>query len=139
MSSLAEFLFPAPAQRSARSILIWWERRRLTYNLAVGAAGLASVAWIVLAEFLIPGSPGFILAPWQPIVLFGIGANLCYTFGSVLELIAFKIWGYGLLPIGPGLYRMGLTFSLGLALLPGLVMTISLPIRVLLAIEGSLT
>ena len=138
MSSLAEFLFPAPAQRSARSILVWWEHRRLTYNLAVGAAGLASVAWIGLLESLIPGGPGFVLAPWQPIVLFGISANLCYTFGSLIESIALKIWGYGLLPIGPGLYRMGLTFSLGLALLPGLVTTLSLPIRLLLAVRESL-
>jgi len=138
MSSLAEFLFPEPAQRNVRSILIWWERRRLPYNIALGAAGLASIAWIGLMEFLIPGGPRFVLFPWQPVVVFGIGANLCYTFGSLLESIAFKIWGYGLLPIGPGLYRMGLTFSLGLALLPGLVVTISLPIRLLLAIVGSL-
>jgi len=138
MSSLAEFLFPEPSRRNVRSILIWWEKRRLPYNISLAAAGLASIAWIGLVEFLIPGEPRFVLFPWQPIVVFGIGANLCYTFGSLLESITFKIWGYGLLPIGPGLYRMGLTFSLGLALLPGLIVTISLPIRFLLSVAGVL-
>ena len=39
-------------------------------------------------------------------------------------------------PIGPGLYRMGLTFSVGLALLPGMVFTLSMILRITLAIFG---
>ena len=136
LSSLTEFLFPTPAQRNVGAIVTWWEKRRVPYNLMVGAAGLASVAWIGVAEFLAPGGAGFILVPWQPIVLFGVGANVFYTLGSVFESIALKIWGREVLPIGPGLYRMGLTFSVGLALLPGMIFTVSMIIRIILAIVG---
>ena len=136
MTALTEFLFPAPAQRNVLSILGWWEKRRVPYNLAVGAAGLASVAWIAVAELITPGGPRLVLVPWQPIVLFGIGANVFYTLGSVIESLALKVWGHGLFPIGPGLYRMGLTFSVGLALLPGMVFTLSMIVRITLAIFG---
>ncbi len=43
MTALSEFLFPAPAKRTAGAILGWWEKRRLSYNAAVGSAGLVSV------------------------------------------------------------------------------------------------
>jgi hypothetical protein len=36
-----------------------------------------------------------------------------------------KVWGRTVLPAGPSLYRMGLTFSVGLALFPTLIMTIA--------------
>lgn len=136
MTALTEFLFPTPAQRNVASIVTWWEKRRLPYNLMVGAAGLASALWIPIAELLAPGGAGFIFVPWQPIVLFAVGANVFYTLGSVVESVVHKVWGNELLPIGPGLYRMGLTFSVGLALLPGMLFTISLIVRVILAVVG---
>ena len=136
MTALTEFLFPMPAQRNVGSIVRWWEKRRAPYNLMVGVAGLASVVWMPIAEFIAPGGPGLILVPWQPIVVFGVGANVFYTLGSIIESIAHKTWGNELLPIGPGLYRMGLTFSLGLALLPGMLFTVSMIVRVILAIVG---
>lgn len=138
MTALTEFLFCMPAQRNVGSIVRWWEKRRAPYNLMVGVAGLASVVWIAIAELIAPGGPGLILVPWQPIVLFGVGANVFYTLGSIIESIAHKIWGRELLPIGPGLYRMGLTFSLGLALLPGMLFTVSMIVRVVLSMFGAI-
>ena len=138
MTALTDFLFPAPAQRNVRSIVGWWEKRRVPHNLAVGAAGLSSVARIVIAKLIAPGGPGLILVPWQPIVVFGIGANVFYALGSVIESLALKIWGHQLFPIGPGLYRIGLTFSLGLALLPGMVFTLSMILRITLVVFGVL-
>jgi hypothetical protein len=41
--------------------------------------------------------------------------------GPAAEIAAHKIWGSELLPAGPTLYRMGLTFSVGLAPLPSLI------------------
>jgi hypothetical protein len=35
-----------------------------------------------------------------------------------------RIWGRALLPVGPALYRMGLTFAVGLALFPTLIIAI---------------
>jgi len=126
MTQLTEFLFPAPAERRAGAIFSWWEKRRLAYNTWVGTAGVFTVAGGYLLSVLPPGGLG---APplgflWQPIVLFGLLANVFYTAGPVVEIVANKLFGRELLPVGPALYRIGLTFSVGLALFPLLIMMI---------------
>ena len=121
MTSLTEFLFPAPAPRSARGILRWWEGRRLGYNLIVGAAGVFSyfvtnlILWIPPHPYPPEGVP--IVLP----IVFGVGANICYTLGSIAEYAIHRLWGNKVFPVGPTLYRMGLTFSVGLALMPILI------------------
>ncbi len=131
MTELVEFLFPAPAERRPGAIWAWWERRRLAYNVWVGSAGAFTVAAGTFLSLLPPhpeGLPPLII--WQPIVLFGVLANLFYTSGAVLETLAQKLWGRQLLPVGPALYRMGLTFSVGLALFPTLIMLIGWILKV---------
>jgi hypothetical protein len=134
MSAITEFLFPAPARRSAPSIIGWWERRRLPYNLAVGAAGLVSigVGWMVSA--LPPGGVVLPMVPWQPVAIFAVMANVCYLMGPAAEIFVDKIWGRQVLPTGPVLYRMGLTFSVGLALFPALLTVIFWVARVVMAV-----
>jgi hypothetical protein len=97
-------------------IIRWWEARRLRYNLYVGAGGV--VTWLVVE---IAGSaavrPGVDFE--EPIVmligplLYGIAANVCYTFGSMVDVAAYRgsprQW----------LYTLGLRFSLVLTALPG--------------------
>jgi hypothetical protein len=39
----------------------------------------------------------------------------------VVEVAVDKIWGRPVLPVGPALFRIGLTFSVGLTLLPVLI------------------
>lgn len=136
MGALTEFLFPAPAKRSVTSIIGWWEKRRWPYNLAVGAAGAASVAWIYVGELIMTGGNISAVPPWQGVVIFGVLANICYSLGPAVEVAVDKIWGREILPVGPVLYRMGLTFSLGLALLPGMIMTVSMIVRTIFAIFG---
>ena len=130
MSALTEFLFPAPAKRTAGAIIGWWEKRRLAYNVAVGAAGIVSLGVATFFAALPPFSSAG-LPPWQPIVLFGLGANLCYFLGPATEILIEKLWGRQVLPTGPALYRMGLTFSVGLALFPALLMSILWVVRVI--------
>lgn len=135
MSQLTEFLFPAPAKRSVGGIVRWWESRRLAYNVFVGSAGLITTGVFALITALPPfSSPE--LVPWQGMVLFGVGANFFYTMGSAVEIIVEKLWGRDVLPIGPGLYRMGLTFSVGLALFPALIFTTIWVIRIVLSVFG---
>jgi len=127
MTQLVEFLFPAPAERRAGAIVSWWEKRRLAYNVWVGSAGAFTVAAGYLLSVLPPGGLG---APplgfiWRPIVIFGVLANVFYTAGPLVEILAHKLFGRQLLPVGPALYRIGLTFSVGLALFPLLIMMIS--------------
>jgi hypothetical protein len=124
MHSLTEFLFPAPAQRTTTAIVGWWERRRFAYNLAVGAAGSVSFVAMSVVDSILRGTPQ--LVPWPFVVLFGLGANVMYLLGPTIEILIEKIWGRTVLPVGPSLYRMGLTFSVGLALFPTLIMMIAL-------------
>ena len=123
MTSLAEFLFPVPARRSVPGILAWWERRRLAYNVFVGTSGLVSLAVFTTLQALPPFSSP-VIPPWQVVVIYGVGANVLYTLGSVVEIAAEKLWRGELLPIGPALYRMGLTFAVGLTLFPALLISI---------------
>lgn len=127
MTQLTEFLFPAPAERRPGAIFAWWEKRRLAYNVWVGSAGLVSVAGGLVLSLLPPFSGGGLSLGFliQPIVVFGVLANVFYTSGAVVEILAHKLFGRELLPVGPALYRMGLTFSVGLALFPLLIMVIS--------------
>jgi len=124
VSGITEFLFPAPAPRTVGAIVTWWERRRLVYNLAVGAAGSVSFVVTSAVDSLLKGTPH--LVPWPFVVLFGLGANVMYLLGPTLEILIHQVWGRTVLPTGPALYRMGLTFSVGLALFPTLLMAIAL-------------
>ena len=51
-----------------------------------------------------------------------------------MEITAEKLWGGKVLPLGPTLFRMGLTFSVGLTLLPILLVLIGWVYRIVLAI-----
>ena len=63
--------------------------------------------------------------------MFGVMANGCYLLGPAIEIALQKLWSEKLLPVGPALFRMGLTFSVGLALFPTLIFMIAWVIRVL--------
>lgn len=135
MSALAEFLFAAPASRTTPAIIAWWERRRLAYNAWVGAAGLVSLGTVSSYAALSGGEevfPGALIAA----AIFGGMANLCYFFGPATELLFEKLWGRRVLPTGPLLYRAGLTFSVGLALFPTLLVVMLMTVRVILALLG---
>jgi hypothetical protein len=133
MSALEEFLFPAPARRTIPSIVRWWEARRIRYNVIVGATGLTGlgIAWVV--THLPPAAHPFPLI-WQPIVVIGVLANLCYLLGPAVEAAVEKLSSGRILPLGPALFRMGLTFSVGLAFLPVLASGLDWGFRILRAI-----
>ncbi len=133
MTALTKFLFPPPARRTTGAILHWWEKRRLPYNLAVGAAGLLSIGASLLIGALPPGASmmGF---SWIPVLVVGVLANICYLLGPATEILIEKLWGGTVLPTGPALFRMGLTFSVGLVLLPILMSVIGWVIRVVMAV-----
>ena len=135
MGALAEFLFAAPASRTTPAIIAWWERRRLAYNGWVGAAGLVSLVTVSSYAALSGGEevfPGALIAA----AVFGGMANLCYFFGPATELLLEKLWGRRVMPTGPLLYRVGLTFSVGLALFPTLLTAMLVTLRLMLALLG---
>lgn len=124
MTEISEFLFPAPAHRSLGGIIRWWESRRLHYNLIVGSTGLFSLAavWVIGS---LPPDGNISPPPLQLVLAFGVLANLCYLLGPAVEAAVGTIWGRKILPVGPVLFRIGLTFSVGLTLLPTLLITLN--------------
>lgn len=134
MNALTEFLFPAPAERSAKSIIGWWEKRRLAYNVWVGGAGLLSLGIVSVVSALPPMAHPLPFFPVVGAVVFGVMANLCYLLGPTAEILVEKLSKGSILPTGPVLYRMGLTFSVGLALFPALLMVIEWVVRIVMSV-----
>ena len=93
MSALTRVLFPAPAEvRSTAGIFRWWESRRLTFNVAVGATGLVTLAAIKFIALLPPISESVPLSViWPGIVAYGVFANLFYSFGFLAEAAMCKL------------------------------------------------
>jgi hypothetical protein len=120
VSALTRYFFsPVYIPRSAWSIVGWWERRRLVYNLVLAVAGVLSLGAQSLFTVLPPRSA----APDVPLGLVGVLAyavlaNLCYTAGPAVDVYIRRRWGDGYAVVGPTLFRYGFVFSVGLTLLP---------------------
>jgi hypothetical protein len=118
---LQRLLFEPSLVRSPANVVTWWESRRLAYNAIVGVAGLGTWGYTSVVSWLARGE--WMVAPWQLVVAYGVAANLCYTLGWFVEIIAER-WldrpAYGL---GPAMFRHGLVFSLGLTLMPAAAVT----------------
>jgi hypothetical protein len=120
MSSLVNVLYPLPdIRRTPLSTVRWWESRRLTFNKAVGATGLVTLAGMSFFFALPPYSSSmpleFMLAG---AAAYGIAANVCYTLGWMIELLARAAWGRNAPDMGPLVFRQGVIFSVGLTLMP---------------------
>ena len=126
---LTDFLYPAPAPRNTWGILKWWESRRLKYNLIVGGFGFASLGAFTALMSLPPFAHNLTWT-WGPIIGFGVLANICYSLGPTVETAIEKLGKGKILPTGPALFRMGLTFSVGLTLLPTLLATMNWAARI---------
>jgi hypothetical protein len=128
---LGDVLFPpADQRRTTTSLLKWWESRRLTFNVIVGGTGLLTLLVVYAISFIPPSAR--IPFAWQPIVAYAILANICYTFGWTIEATAQRIWGDKCPRFGPALFRQGLAFSVGLTLLPILLMSFTWVVRSLM-------
>ena len=118
MSAVTKFFFRSPYQsQTTWSLLRWWEGRRLTYNAAVGAAGLFSRAIVALVSALPPTPAGFGV-PLGAVLIYGILANLFYSFGPLADILVHRWWGRNYSAVGPALFRYGFVFAVGVSLLP---------------------
>ncbi|HEU4752386.1 MAG TPA: hypothetical protein VFU47_04685 [Armatimonadota bacterium] len=138
MSKLVEVLYPLPdLRRTPLSLLGWWESRRLLYNRVVGAAGLFTLlANAALMTFVPHPTPLDVRAMLVVSAVYGLAANVCYSLGWLLEVVALAVWGRSAPRLGPLLFRQGLIFSVGLTLLPVLFASVSWVVRVVLAVVG---
>ena len=133
MSQLERFLYPAPdIRRTPTSLVRWWERRRLRYNLVVGATGVLTLMVVQLFSTLPPGLPAIPLLPG--VLIYGCLANLCYSAGWISELGMRMLWRDQAPPAGPVLWRQGLLFSVGLTLMPAVLAAAAWALRLALLI-----
>jgi hypothetical protein len=111
------------------AVVLWWEARRVPYNVIVGAVGLGTSAIMVAVAYTcesrggapigLPDPPGLALVG---VVLYGIVANICYTGGWITELLVGKLWSVDTTRFGPIALTLGIAFSMLVTLVPaGLV------------------
>jgi hypothetical protein len=133
MPHLVDALYPAPdLRRTPLSLLVWWESRRPLYNRVVGTAGLVTLAGYFV---LVPRGARMDWPELVAVVLaYGVMANVCYTAGWLVELLARRVWGRSAPYMGPWLFREGLIFSVGLTLFPLLLLLLFTVGRVALAL-----
>lgn len=124
--NLTKLLFEPTLVRSPMRVVQWWESRRLTYNAIVGGTGLFTLTYVSLIARLMQDHGTFEFAPLiiGPVV-YGIAANACYTAGWVVENVVERWLKRPVYGLGPALFRHGLVFSIGLTLIPAVVVTIA--------------
>ena len=129
MAALTRILFPLPdTLRTPSTLLRWWESRRLTYNLFVGGTGVITLAAVTLFGSLPPRGPA--LGPlWVGVIVYGVLANVGYSLGWLVEMGMRALWGEEAPYAGPALFRQGLSFAVGLTLLPVPLALISWVVR----------
>lgn len=127
---LQRLLFEPTLLRSPLRVLHWWERRRPAYNLIVGAAGVGTLVYINALELAL--GQGWFAVPWGgpesatqmlAIGAYGLAANVFYTMGWVVETLAERWLKRPVYGLGPALFRYGLVFSVGLTVLPAVLIT----------------
>lgn len=111
---------------------MWWESRRIPYNLIVGTAGLCTcVAVFALAliaqiffhsDFGVPDPPIFGVIV---VILYGIMANVCYTCGWIAELTLRHLSPSEAGMFAENTFFWGLVFSVVLTLSPAVVIGIA--------------
>jgi hypothetical protein len=127
---LQKLLFEPTLVRAPVRIVHWWESRRLSYNLIVGTTGVATLVYINALEFVLgqgmltPVTGSNAAAHGIAIATYGVLANVCYTMGWVTETIVERWLKRPIYGLGPALFRHGLVFSVGLTLLPAVLVTI---------------
>jgi hypothetical protein len=108
--------------------VVWWEARRLVFNAAVLVAGIVAVLVIAAigSRYIHPGED--LEEPMAVLfgsVLYAIAANVAYTLGWISELL----WSGGDTSrtehLRPRVFKVGLWFSVGLTLLPALLVPLA--------------
>lgn len=94
-------------------VIVWWELRRIPFNLSIGAYGIVCLGlfyWAILSSgTLQPGEDAV-----EPLALMAAPflVNICYTCGWLVELLARRARPSLSPRFGPWLLKLGLTFSL---------------------------
>jgi hypothetical protein len=81
------------ASGKASEVILWWEMRRIPYNIIVCAVGLVSIFLMeVFGNAVVPPGEDFVepMAMFLAVPLFLIAANLGYTLGWIVEILVVR-------------------------------------------------
>jgi hypothetical protein len=129
-------LFDRPPGLSARQVVLWWEIRRIPYNLIVGVAGLTTGVIAVIAGLLVESQGGEAIFPDPPlfaviaILLYGVAANVCYTAGWIFELVARKWWPADSVAFGRLSFLFGIIGSIIVTFIPAILIVLGSIVQV---------
>lgn len=126
MSVLDRYPFNRDAvPAGAGAVLLWWESRRLLYNIVVGLTGVVTVGLLVANSLIrgddcgIPDPPLFALLL---IIGYGVMANVCYTLGAFAEIVARVTMGKeSASKLGRTSFIVGLALSMILTIAPAVL------------------
>jgi hypothetical protein len=120
MKYLNKLLQVKTEDRNFFQVIVWWELRRILYNIIVLIAGILSLIIMLTAAsgrvHLEPGED-FFEPIMIPIVAFL--CNMCYTLGWLTELFIKRSTTYG-----PKMFKRGLYFTLFWIFLPSTIWVI---------------
>jgi hypothetical protein len=101
--------------------IVWWERRRIAFNVVILFAGAFSLFIIQVLGTILVRFGADVIRPTgilSLVLVYLLAANLCYTLGWVTELL----WSDGDTArtelLRPAVYRWGLALSVAITLLP---------------------
>lgn len=113
--------------RTAGHVIVWWEQRRLPYNIIIGVLGTVSLLlfyfFILSCDVLRPGEDAV-----EPLALLitPFLVNIAYTAGWIVEILCKPlIPKHNEKMIGPALLVLGFSFSIIVVSLPSLFWGIS--------------
>ena len=129
---------------TAWQVIGWWEARRIPFNMIVGVAGAISGAAVLCiglvgelvfgVPFGLPDPPIFAVAA---VVLYALGANVCFAGGWMAELIVRRTWPDESDRFGTLSFTLGLVFAVVVTLLPPVVLVGSVALYGLLRAIGA--
>lgn len=96
--------------KDLRSALIWWEKKRILYNLLVGLFGVVGLLWSPHYDLY-----GFQISDIYWILIWALGANVFYSMGFMVEALAEHYFKgrFSLVKWRWLLWTVGVIFSIG--------------------------
>lgn len=95
--------------RNWLSIFMWWEARRIIFNLLVGLCGLPVV-------FVVLGTGMHLRYVSYGVLEYAVIANICFTAGCIAEVFARRWFGEKVKEFGPVAFTLGTAFSVAFTL-----------------------
>ena len=128
MKKVWKWIFKEPTSpKTIFRIIVWWELRRIPYNIFIGITGFIGLAlFYYFADVSGAIKPGEDLIEPLLLLISPILVNLAYTGGWVGEIVLLRMWGEKATNIAPLLLKLGVTISLFVVLFPAMVWGVAL-------------